>query len=154
MPPEVSVQRQSIDVDYLPNMPAGIWHLQVAPMLRLQKSSLHPPLMLNISWHQNTTTTIRPYSYSPTALGRVDCFARMRGSCGELYRENTRTLWQVMADLVKIEINFKNWKVLELKKIPAGSRDICLQQKEGRITRINGKSTRTRSWIDGRRRVY
>jgi len=31
-----------------------------------------------------------------------------------------------MADLVEMEVNFKNWKVTELKKIPAGSRDICL----------------------------
>ena len=45
-----------------------------------------------------------------------------------------------MADLVEIEVDFKNWKVPELKKIPAGQRDICLQQKEGRITRTNGKT--------------
>lgn len=32
------------------------------------------------------------------------------------YRENTRKLWQVIADLVEIEANFKNQKVPELKK--------------------------------------
>ena len=37
MPPEVSIQRQSIDVDDLPNMPAGIWHLHVAPMLEIKR---------------------------------------------------------------------------------------------------------------------
>jgi len=34
-----------------------------------------------------------------------------------------------MAGLTEKEENFKNWKVPELKKIPAGSRNICLQQK-------------------------
>ena len=34
-----------------------------------------------------------------------------------------------LAEKEEKEENFKNWKVPELKKIPAGSRNICLQQK-------------------------
>ena len=41
-----------------------------------------------------------------------------------------------MADLVEIEVNFKNWKVPELKKIPAGSRDIYLRQKKEELLEL------------------
>jgi len=50
MAPEVSVQKQTIDVDYLSMLAsssilkAGIWHLHVAPMLEIKESSLQPPL--------------------------------------------------------------------------------------------------------------
>ena len=35
-----------------------------------------------------------------------------------------------MADLVEMEVNFKKWKVPELKKKPAGSRDVSNKKKE------------------------
>ena len=56
-----------------------------------------------------------------------------------------------MAGLAEKEVNFKNWKVPQLKKIPAGSRNICFQQKKnGRTSRTDGKSSRSWSRIDGR----
>ena len=67
------------------------------------------------SEHNNNNNN-RPYSYSPTALGRVDRSARRRGSCGEKKeRKKERKLWQVMADLVEMEVNFKKRKVPVLK---------------------------------------
>ena len=48
MAPEVSVQRQTIDVDYLSmlasssTLKAGIWHLHVVPMLEINESSVQP----------------------------------------------------------------------------------------------------------------
>ena len=50
MAPEVSVQRQTIDADFLSmlasssTLKAGIWHLHVAPMLEINKSSVQTPL--------------------------------------------------------------------------------------------------------------
>ena len=38
------------------------------------------------------------------------------------------------------EVNFKSWKVSELKKIPASPRNICLQQKKEELVELTEKA--------------
>ena len=55
-----------------------------------------------------------------------------------------------MAGLVEKEVYFKNWKVPELKKYLEARGISVSNKKKGRTSRIDGKSSRTRSRIDGR----
>lgn len=45
-----------------------------------------------------------------------------------------------MAGLAKKEVNYKNWKVPELEKIPASSMNICLQQKKEELVELTEKA--------------
>ena len=57
----------------------------------------------------------------------------------ERWRES-RKLWKVMAGLGEKEVNFKNWKVPELRKYLQVRGISVSNNKKGRISRNDGKS--------------